>query len=206
MGTPFQCQFFYPNGENDCRMMKYISRFILWFLGWKINGVVPPGVDKAIVIVAPHTSNWDFVMGRMAYFAMGIKVTFLIKKEVFFWPAGPIIRAMGGESVDRSKSNNMVDQIAQQFEQHKKKYIVITPEGTRSLVKNWKRGFYFIALKAQVPITLGFLDYRKKEGGIGPSFRPCGDYDKDLKMIEAFYANKTARHPERFNLSKMYQE
>ncbi len=151
--------------------------------------------------MAPHTSMWDFVIGRLAWFVLGLKVKFFMKKEIFFFPLGHFIKWLGGIPVDRSKSGRLVDHVADLFGQQDSFYLVITPEGTRSLNSNWKKGFYFIALKASVPIALGYLDYEKKLGGIETIFMPSGDYSKDYMMIEKFYQGKRARHPEKFNLS-----
>lgn len=181
--------------------MKYIAQFILWIWGWKIVKGMPTEVEKCVVAMAPHTSMWDFVIGRLAWFVMGLKVKFLIKKEMFIFPLGPIIKWLGGIPVDRSKSVRLVDQVATTFNNHDSFYLVITPEGTRSFNKNWKRGYYYIALKANVPIALGYLDYSKKDGGIGKIFLPSGDYDKDFLAVEEFYHGRGAKHPEKFNLS-----
>ncbi|MCF8233338.1 MAG: lysophospholipid acyltransferase family protein [Bacteroidales bacterium] len=181
--------------------MKSISKFILWLLGWKIHGGIPEGEKKAVIVAAPHTSNWDFFLGRFAYFVMEVNAKFLIKKEAFKWPLGGLFKAWGGIPIDRSRSSNMVEQVAGLFHEHESLYIVITPEGTRSLVSKWKKGFYYIALRAKVPIALAYIDYKKKEGGIGPTIHPSGDYEKDLARIEDFYKDKTARYPGKFNLS-----
>ncbi len=182
--------------------MKYIAKFILWIWGWRIVKGMPADIKKCVVVMAPHTSMWDFVIGRLAWFVLGLKVKFFIKKEMFFFPLGHLVKWLGGIPVDRSKSGRLVDNVAAYIGRSDSFYLVITPEGTRSLNPNWKRGFYFIALKANVPIALGYLDYQKKQGGIENIFRPCGDYDKDFKMVKEFYQGKDARHPEKFNLSK----
>jgi 1-acyl-sn-glycerol-3-phosphate acyltransferase len=181
--------------------MKYIAQFIFWIWGWKIKGEIPKDVKKCIVVMAPHTSMWDFVFGRLGWYILGRKVKFLIKKEMFFFPLGPIVKWLGGIPVDRSKSGKLVESVAEQIRQHDTFYIVITPEGTRRLNPNWKKGFYYIAQQANVPVALGYLDYRKKIGGVGPIFTLSGDYQKDFKMLEDFYRGKGAKHPEKFNLS-----
>ncbi|MCB0805425.1 MAG: 1-acyl-sn-glycerol-3-phosphate acyltransferase [Bacteroidales bacterium] len=181
--------------------MKWISRIILNLWGWKITGNIPEDVKKCVVVVAPHTSNWDFIIGRLAYFVLGLKVKFLIKKELFFFPLGPVLKWLGAIPVNRGKSTRMVDYIADLFSQYDSLYITITPEGTRSLVTRWKRGFYFVALKAKVPIALGVLDYKQKTGGVVKIFEPTGDYEADIKMIEEIYRGRGARHPEKFNLT-----
>jgi 1-acyl-sn-glycerol-3-phosphate acyltransferase len=182
-------------------MGKKFGHFVLNLFGWKTTGDIPPEIKKCIVIVAPHTSNWDFFVGFFGYMTIGIKAKYLIKKEAFFFPLGPIVKVLGGIPVDRSKSTNIVQQVGEMFRNEKELLITITPEGTRSLVNNWKKGFYYIAEHANVPIVLGILDYGKKLVGIGPVFHLSGNYEKDLREIEAFYMNSVARHPEKFNLS-----
>lgn len=181
--------------------MKLISKFIIKISGWKIVGGIPPNVKKCVVVMAPHTSMWDFIWGRLAYWALGVKAKFLMKKEMFKPILNPFLIRMGAISVDRSKSSNTVDTIADLFNQYDSLFITITPEGTRKLSAEWKKGFYYIALQAKVPIALGFLDYEKKEGGIGPLIIPSGDFEKDFKTVEDFYRGHKAKHPERFNLS-----
>lgn len=182
-------------------MMRWISRFLLKLFGWKIVSGMPEGVPRAVVVMAPHTSLWDFVIGRLGFFMFGISIRLIIKKEMFFFPLGPLLKAMGGIPVDRAHSQNTVKGITRHFNQADSFYLVITPEGTRRLVKRWKKGFYFIALQAKVPLILGYLDYQKKEGGLGPLIYPSGDFEKDFQQIEAFYKGKHARHPDKFNLS-----
>jgi 1-acyl-sn-glycerol-3-phosphate acyltransferase len=181
--------------------MKHIASFILKLWGWKIEGRIPEDIKKCVVVMAPHTSMWDFVIGRLAWYVLDLKVSFLIKKEMFFFPLGPIVKALGGIPVDRQKSGRLVDYVADLFSNIDSFYIVITPEGTRSLNNNWKRGFFYIANKANVPIAIGYLDYGKKVGGIGKIFDSSGDFTKDLETLEMFYKGIGARHPEKFNLS-----
>lgn len=182
-------------------LMKIISRLVLRLIGWKIEGEIPKEVKKCVILAAPHTSNWDFVIGRLSYWSLQVPVKFLIKKEAFDHPLGFLVKKMGGIPVDRHKSTHMVEQVAELFNKNEILNVIITPEGTRKLVTNWKRGFYFIALRAKVPIVMGFVDYKTKQGGFGPVLYPTGDYDADLKIIEAFYRTKTAKHPEKFSLS-----
>jgi 1-acyl-sn-glycerol-3-phosphate acyltransferase len=181
--------------------MKLFANLILRLAGWKVAGGLPPGIKKCVVIVAPHTSMWDFVVGRLAFTVLGIRVKFLIKKEAFKKGLGPLLKRLGGIPIDRSKSNNMVDQVAELFQHYESLYIAITPEGTRSLVTNWKRGYYYIALRAKVPIILGFLDYKEKRCGLDRIMIPSGNYEEDFKQIEAFYRGRQGKHPGKFNLS-----
>ena len=132
-----------------------------------------------------------------------IEIGYLIKKEFFDNPIlRPLLLKLGGIPVDRSRGNNIVNQVAAMFEKYDDLNIIITPEGTRKLVNNWKRGFYYIAQKANVPIVLGFLDFKKKELGFGPMLYPTGNYEEDWKEMEKFYRGINAKHPERYNLSK----
>ncbi len=186
--------------------MNRIAGFILKLFGWNIYTRASLEIKKAVIIMAPHTSNWDFVIGRLAFFMYGISPRIIIKKEAFTPVMGPILRWLGGIPVDRSQSQNTVKKITDHFKQHDKFYLLITPEGTRKKVNKWKRGFYFIALTAEVPIFCGFLDYKKKEGGIGMVVNPSGDFEEDFKKIEDFYRGKHARHPEKFNLSEEIPE
>jgi len=174
-------------------------------LGWKTTGCLPQGIDKCVIIAAPHTSITDFVIGRLFYWKVDIPVRFLIKVEFFrnrfmAWCA----TRLGGIPVDRKKNNHMVQKTADLFANTDRLNIVICPEGTRKYVKQWKKGFYHIALTANVPIALGYLNFRTKECGVGPIIHPTGDYDKDFEIIKEFYRDKTARHPEQFNLDPMY--
>lgn len=157
-------------------------------------------------MMAPHTSNWDFLIGFVGYMSIGINSKYLIKKEAFFFPIGNFLRAVGAIPVDRKASTNIVIQVGEMFKAADSLYITITPEGTRSLSRNWKRGFYHIAENAGVPIALGFLDYKTKVGGIGHMLKPSGAYDADLKQIEDFYKDINPRFPEKFSLSAQNRE
>ncbi len=185
-------------------ILKYIARLVLKLAGWKITGPLP--APKAIVTMAPHTSNLDFFMGWLGYTSLGIKSHFLIKKEVFKWYTSPIFKAMGGIPVDRSRSSNVVIQITDEFNKRDRFIVTITPEGTRKLNRNWKRGFYHIAMNAHVPVCLGFLDYEKKEGGFGYCFKPTGNFEADFVQVEEFYRTKTARYPDKYSLSPQNQQ
>lgn len=180
-------------------LLKLVAKLVLKITGWKIIG--QPPAQKSIVVMAPHTSNLDFLLGWLGYTSLGIKSHFLIKKEVFKWYSAGLIKAMGGIPVDRSHSTNVVMQVTEEFSRRNKFIVTITPEGTRKLNRNWKRGFYHIAVSAGVPISLGFLDYARKEGGFGPTFIPSGDFEKDIMKLTEFYKTKGARYPEKFSLS-----
>ncbi len=181
--------------------MRVLSRLILKLMGWNIYTTVSLDCRKAVIVMAPHTSNLDFFIGRLAFFKYSIRPKILIKKEAFTPLAGPVLRWLGGVPVDRGYSQRTVKKVTEKFDRYEEFHLLITPEGTRQRVNKWKRGFYFIALQAQVPIFLGFLDYRKKEGGVGKMIIPSGDFEADFKIIEDFYRDKHARYPEKFNLS-----
>lgn len=180
--------------------MQKFSKWILKVLGWKTLVIVEEP-KKSIICVAPHTSNWDFLIGQLYYSALGRKSSFLMKKSWFFFPIGNLLRGLGGIPIDRSKSTSVTDQLAEEFKKRDTLHLAITPEGTRSLVQKWKMGFYHIAVKANVPIQLAYFDYGKKEMGITEIIYPSGDEKADLKKIFDYYKNVEARFPEKFNLS-----
>ncbi len=179
--------------------MRILAKFIFKITGWSIQGAIPAGVNQCVLIMAPHTSNWDFFIGRLAYWILRVEPKILIKKEAFKYPFKPLLKIAGGIPVDRSKNNNLVDFAADLFTQNDQLVITITPEGTRSRVNTWKKGFYFIANKAQVPIVMGFLDYKKKVAGIGPAFNTTGDIHADFDHILEFYKDINPCHPEKYN-------
>ena len=182
--------------------MKKLSGFIFWLFGWKITGEIPDNVRKSVMIIAPHTSNWDFIIGRLACWKLRIPSTFLIKKEFFFFPMGYIMKALGAMPVDRDKGANIVNQSLDIINSKEFITITITPEGTRKYSENWKRGFYYIAEKAAVPIVLGYINYRDKTGGVGGMIYPTGNFDDDFSKILEFYKqNAYPKHPENFNLT-----
>lgn len=178
--------------------MKRISAFVLKLFGWKLNYDLPAGVERGVLVSAPHTSNWDFVIGRLAMWAYGIDVKILIKKELFFFPLGFLLKVMGGIPVDRKGgSRNVTGQIADMFAKQEKLCVMFTPEGTRSYNPNWKKGFYYLAEKSQVPIFLGYVDYERKIGGIAMKFIPTGDVKKDIEEIKTFYKDYKGKYPEK---------
>jgi 1-acyl-sn-glycerol-3-phosphate acyltransferase len=184
-------------------MGRWLAAFILKLLGWHTDGSLPDGIKKAVVVSAPHTSAWDFVIGRLTFWAIRVNIRFLIKKESFVFPIGILLRWIGGVPVARGKyKSSMIQDVTDMFNSTEELLVVVTPEGTRRRVEQWKKGFYMIALSANVPIALSYIDYGKKTGGIGPILHPSGDYEKDLKFIQDYYRGVTARHPERFNLSE----
>lgn len=179
--------------------MKAFSDFILKKMGWKIKKEISDNIKKALVIVAPHSSYWDFVMGRLSFWHMRVDTKFFIKKEAFFWPAGDLLKKLGGIPVIRGKAGRLTNDIAKMFEETDSLFITITPEGTRDLVKKWKLGFYRIAMAASVPIVFGVLDYKNKTGGMKTLIYPTGDIEKDLREIQSFYKGIEGKNPELSN-------
>ena len=160
---------------------------------------MPDGVKKAVVIVAPHTANRDFPIGLGIDYLMKPRGRFLAKKELFDGTFGFIFRMLGGVPVDRSKSNNLVDEVNRVFSEHEELFLVIAPEGTRKRTERWKTGFYHMAKGAGVPIVMAYIDYGKKEAGFGGIVYPSDDQTKDFAIIEDFYRSTTASNPELFN-------
>lgn len=177
--------------------MKFLIRIILKLSGWKIDQHSPAGVNKCVIVVGPHTSNWDFIIGRMAFTMYGIKPKILIKKELFFFPFGLILRALGGIPVDRKKNNNITDLAVKIFNENENLFMVFTPEGTRKYNPNWKKGFYYIAQKAKVPIYICYMDYERKIGGFHSLFQPTGDVDKDIAYIKNVLGQFKGKFPEK---------
>jgi 1-acyl-sn-glycerol-3-phosphate acyltransferase len=167
--------------------------------GWKVEGSLPPGVTKCVLIAAPHTSNWDLPYTLMVAFALRLNVYWMGKASIFKPPFRGVMRWLGGIPVQREQSNNLVAASAQaivDFDGHLQ--LAVPPEGTRSKSRYWKTGFYYIAQTAQVPIVMAYMDYGQKRSGLGPVFQPTGDIDKDMAEIKAFYAPMKGKHADRF--------
>lgn len=179
-------------------MKKAICGFIYYkLLGWK-SVVTAPDYDKYIICAAPHTSNMDFVIGKLFYAAVGRETRFMMKKEWFFFPLGCLLRFMGGVPVDRNKRTSMVEQVVNEIKKRKSFHLAITPEGTRSANPNWKKGFYFIAMKAQIPIILIGIDYSTKTITADKVVVPSGNFEQDLKDIKTYFKQFIGKNPENF--------
>lgn len=179
-------------------LFRLLSLFLLKILGWKKEGVLPLE-KKYVMIAAPHTSNWDFFYTILIAFAFKLKIFWMGKNTIFKKPFGSLMKWMGGIPVNRSKSNNLVDETIAWFNNNERLIIVIPPEGTRKKTTYWKTGFYHIAYGAGVPILLGYMDYKRKVGGLGPLFHPTGSIDDDMARIRNFYSNVTGKKPDMFN-------
>ena len=173
-----------------------LARFILRLIGWRTH-VHNHRLNRYVLIGAPHTSNWDFGIMLLLMGAEQLPIRFMGKDSLFRWPLGPVMRSLGGIPVNRRERTNLVDQIAAKFEEFEELIIGIAPEGTRSKTAHWKTGFYYIALKAQVPIAMAYLDYGNKIIGVGPSFVPSGDINADFEIIREFYTGIVGKNPKR---------
>ncbi len=172
-----------------------VYKFILYhLLGWKIIGDFNEhNLKKVVIIVAPHTSWSDFIIAILSRKVLGVMVNFVGKKELFVWPFGCYFRWVGGAPLDRSNNQNKVEAIASIFNSKKEFRLGMSPEGTRKKVQKWRTGFYYIALKANVPIIPTSMDYKTKTITIGKSFDPTGDIDADLKILKKFFVGSVGK-------------
>lgn len=186
--------------------MSLVQRFCNWLLykrlGWS-KDITELHPDKYIICLAPHTSNWDFIMGLLYSRAEGMKINFLMKKEWFFWPLGGIFKRLGGIPVYRAKHTSMTDCLADTAMKSSQFRLCVTPEGTRSLNPDWKKGFYFIALKAGLPILLYGLDYSKKVITCTKTVVPTGDWEKEMKDIKLYFKDFKGKKPELFTVGDL---
>ena len=166
-------------------------------MGWRIEGNFPT-TSKFVVIVAPHTSNWDFVVGILTYFALSLDANWMAKHTALKGPWGPLGRYLGAVPVDRSQAGNVVQSSNAEFAKRAKMMLVIAPEGTRSAVEGWKKGYHHIALAAGVPIVPVALDFGRRLVLIGEPLSPCQDYDADYARLKSFFRAEMARHPANF--------
>jgi 1-acyl-sn-glycerol-3-phosphate acyltransferase len=175
---------------------RHIYQFIFFRLcGWKIIGTVPEEVKKCILMVVPHTSNLDFFLGLFSRGILQREMNFVGKKELFMFPFGYYFRSIGGAPLDRSGGKNLVDAIVDVFDAREIFRMAIAPEGTRKKVTELRTGFYFIALKAGVPIIPVAFDYGKKEVRLGTPVTVTGDYEADMKRIAPHFAGVQGKHP-----------
>jgi 1-acyl-sn-glycerol-3-phosphate acyltransferase len=181
-------------------LLKRASLAFLRWNGWTMEGALPASASKSVLIAAPHTSNWDLPYTLMAGFALDLNLYWMGKTSLFRGPMGPVMRWLGGIAVDRSRSNNLVAASAEALRAADGPLqLVVPPEGTRGKTRHWKTGFYFIALQAEVPIVLAYMDYARKVGGLGPEFKPTGDVERDLAEIKRFYAGVKGRNADQFD-------
>lgn len=177
------------------RPVQWLSRALLWLLGWRVAGVFPD--DKKIVaIFAPHTSNWDFLIIYLMVNAFGIQGNFFAKHTLCRPPLGWFMRSVGAIPVVRRRTENLVDSAVATLAAHDQFYLGLAPEGTRRYTDHWRTGFYHIAERSGARILLLYADYATKETGLGPLITPTGDIAADFELIKAFYADKTPKRPE----------
>lgn len=184
-------------------MKQALCRFIYYkVLRWK-SRVSVPDFDKCIYCAAPHTTNWDLLIGKLFISAIGRDSGFMMKKEWFFFPLGILFRWMGGIPVHRDKHTSLVEQMIQKIKQSTKFHLAITPEGTRSANPNWKKGFYHIAAGADIPIILVGIDYQRKCIFAERYLYASGNIETDMREIKLYFRHFKGRHPEKFELGEL---
>ena len=169
---------------------------VLSLFGWR-TVYRPPAEPKGIILVYPHTSNWDFIIGILFSYGYGLGASWIAKHSAFRWPLGPLLRRIGGIPIDRRKASGTIGAMVDAYRESESLWIAITPEGTRSRTDHWKSGFYRIALAADVPCALGFIDFKTKTVSIATYVRFTGETGKDLARLREFYAGKRGLRPEK---------
>ena len=177
--------------------MNLYHKILFDWMGFR-EEVSEPFPAKYIIALAPHTSNWDFIIGMLFCRAKDFNCNFLMKKEWFFWPLVKLMHKLGGIPVYRSKKTGLTDIVAEKAKEMDTFRLCITPEGTRKANKEWKKGFYYIALKANIPILLYGLDYKRKLIKCSRTFIPTGNVEKDMEEIKQYFTEFEGKHPERF--------
>lgn len=183
-------------------IQRFCSFLLFKVLRWKAEVTIEMG-DKYVIALAPHTSNFDFVLGILYSRAMGFRCDFLIKQEWFVWPFKHIMRKLGGIPVRRDKNSSLTDRLALEARRRKTFHLCVTPEGTRQKTQTWKKGFYFIALKARIPILLFAADYPTKTIHCTRCIMPDGNIDVQMSQIMEYYKKFTGRHPEKFTVENL---
>lgn len=181
-------------------MKAAIYKRILRWLGWSISGKFDPEISKSVIIVAPHTSWYDFILGLLARGIIGLEMHFVGKKELFVFPFAYYFSWMGGEPLDRRGGLNTVNSIVTIFQRRDVFRLAIAPEGTRRSVKEWKSGFYYIALGANVPVIPVVFDYGSRQIVLHDAIYPTGDYTGDVAFLRSLYRGARGR-----NLQSDYQ-
>ncbi len=176
-----------------------LAKCILKLAGWKVD-ISVPDFPKSIICVAPHTSNWDFILGKLAYWSVGRKAGFLMKESWFFWPLGYLFRSIGGIPVPRGnkRKGSLVDFLIEKYNNSECLNIAITPEGTRSRTSKWHTGFLYIAYSASVPVVLGVIDFHNKEIFIRDVLSLTGNVDADITRVKEYYKGFIGKYPEKF--------
>lgn len=191
-------------------MIKWFFRLLFRLHGWKLDKKLPEYGDRAVMIAAPHTSNWDFIYTIACFDMLGIPMRFTIKQEWLKWPFKKTMIRLGALGIDRSprapgeERPSMVQIMTELFRKHDKLILTVTPEGTRKKRTKWKTGFYHVAREAGVPILCGYLDYKEKKAGVGLLVQPSDDMAADMKRIMDFYKTKHPKNPELFSIDLDY--
>ena len=181
-------------------LLRWCSVVFLKLTGWKTEGELPANGHRCVLIAAPHTSNWDLPYTLMTAFVLGLKPYWLGKASIFKPPFGSVMRWLGGMSVERSQANNLVASAVHALKSADgPMQLIVPPEGTRGKTSHWRTGFYYIAIGAEVPILMAYLDYSRKRAGLGPAFVPTGDIQRDMATIKAFYALVKGKFPQQFD-------
>jgi len=180
-------------------LLRLLSAAWLRMAGWKVEGALPDGAARCVLIGAPHTSNWDLPNALMIALVLRLDLCWMGKASIFRWPFGGVMRWMGGIPVDRSRSGNLVSASALALrEAEGPLQLGVAPEGTRARAERWKTGFYYIAQEAGVPMVPAYMDYGRKRTGLGPAFHPSGDVEADIAAMRAFFAGMRGRNPDQF--------
>ena len=181
-------------------ILRGLSIVIMKLMGWKVEGELPPNGQKCVLIAAPHTSNWDLPYTLMVAFVLHLNIYWMGKRQLFRFPFGTLMMWLGGIPVTRETSNNLVAASVEAMKNAKGPLqLVVPPEGTRNKTRYWKTGFYYIAVGAQVPIVMAYMDYERKISGLGPVFHPTGDIEADMVAIKAFYAPFKGKNADQFH-------
>jgi len=177
-------------------ILPHVARFLLWLGGWTAVGTVPK-LHKAVLIAAPHTSNWDGFWAIVYKIHVGLDLRWFVKDSMFWFPMGALLRSFGAIPLDRKRAKSAVSEAIAAFDENEYFYFGLAPEGTRGLTNGWKSGFYRIAEGANVPVVIGFLDYGKRRLGIGPAVTLTGDKQADLGILQSFYSSISGRWPDK---------
>jgi len=190
-------------------MVRWIFKVIFKALGWKLKTEAIVGIKQSITIAAPHTANMDLPIAKAAFDLMGLPLRFTVKQEWVRFPFKRIMLNLGAIAINRTPKNpgeerpSMTEAMANLFKENPELHVMVTPEGTRSLRTQWKTGFWYTARMANVPILLGYLDYKNKVAGIGKIIYPT-NLEDDMRTMMEFYKDITPCHPEKFSLDERY--
>ena len=192
-------------GPSTGRLLYWVARLWMWLFGWQTEGTAPPHA-KAVIIAAPHTTNWDLPHMLAAALVFRMRLSWMGKHTLFSFPFGWFMRLLGGLPVDRRAPGGLVQSVANTFGTIDQLFLAVPPSGTRGRREVWKSGFYWIAHTAQVPIVCGYLDYKRKRACLGFSFMPSGDVSADMEKVRTFYKGIEGKYPEHQNPIRLKEE